>query len=72
MNKRCTIFVLVLTTILWAIFIAFVLKAQPVEAAETKKTVSQSTSAENKVRKQLFNQCVASGKSRSQCYYLYY
>lgn len=44
----------------------------PVCFAGDKKSVSQSTSAENKIRKQNFDVCVQSGKSRSYCYYLYY
>lgn len=36
------------------------------------KPPSQSTSKENKIRKQNFDLCVQSGKNRSYCYYLYY
>lgn len=36
------------------------------------KSVSQSTSKENKIRKQNYDMCVMSGKNRSQCYYMYY
>lgn len=42
------------------------------EIKNGKKPVSQSTSLENKIRKQNFDLCIASGKSRSYCYYLYY
>ena len=42
------------------------------ETKSGKKPVSQSTSLENKIRKQNFDLCIASGKSRSYCYYLYY
>ena len=44
----------------------------PSESKDSKKPVSQSTSLENKIRKQNFDLCIASGKSRSYCYYLYY
>lgn len=36
------------------------------------KPPSQSTSKENKIRKQNFDLCVQSGRNRSNCYYLYY
>lgn len=42
------------------------------QTSTVKKPVSQSTSRENAIRKQQFNQCVQSGTSRSKCYYLYY
>ena len=44
----------------------------PSESKNSKKPVSQSTSLENKIRKQNFDLCIASSKSRSYCYYLYY
>ena len=44
----------------------------PSESKDNKKPVSQSTSLENKIRKQNFGLCIASGKSRSYCYYLFY
>lgn len=44
----------------------------PSESKDGKKPVSQSTSLENKIRKQNFNLCISSGKSRAYCYYLYY
>lgn len=44
----------------------------PSESKDSKKPVSQSTSLENKIRKQNFDLCMARGKSRSYCYYLYY
>ena len=37
-----------------------------------KKQKTTNTSKEIRQRKQLFNQCVASGTSRSRCLYLYY
>lgn len=43
--------------------------------AESKKDTKKqqtNTSKEIRTRKQLFNQCVASGTSRSRCLYLYY
>lgn len=42
------------------------------ETKQIKKTVSQSTSQENKIRKQMYNQCVQSGENRARCYYLFY
>lgn len=42
------------------------------ETKTVKKTVSQSTSRENFVRKQMYNACVQSGENRAKCYYLYY
>ena len=44
----------------------------PSESKDSKKPVSQSTSLENKIRKRHFDLCIAGGKSRSHCYYLYY
>lgn len=37
-----------------------------------KKQKTTNTSKEIRQRKQLFNQCIASGTSRSRCLYLYY
>lgn len=58
-----------------SILLVFCFTANVLYASETKggkKPVSQSTSLENKIRKQNFDLCIASGKSRSYCYYLYY
>lgn len=37
-----------------------------------KKQKTTNTSKEIRQKKQLFNQCIASGTSRSRCLYLYY
>lgn len=37
-----------------------------------KKQKTTNTSKEIRQKKQLFNQCIASGISRSRCLYLYY
>lgn len=42
------------------------------ETKQIKKTVSQSTSRENAIRKQMYNACVQSGENRAKCYYLFY
>lgn len=60
-------FITILYVCLWIIFISIL----SCESKEIKKTVSQSTSKENKIRKQEFNQCLKYN-SRSYCYYLYY
>lgn len=61
--------VLTIGLLAWFTFLNITL---PSESKDSKKPVSQSTSAENKIRKQNFDLCIASGKSRSYCYYLYY
>lgn len=42
------------------------------ETKQIKKSVSQSTSKENKIRKQMYNTCVQQTGSTSRCYYIYY
>ena len=61
-------FITILYVCLWILFISTL----ACYSEEIKKTVSQSTSKENAIRKQQFTQCIKSGKSRSYCYYLYY
>lgn len=61
--------VLIIGLLVWFTVLNTVL---PSESKDSKKPVSQSTSLENKIRKQNFDLCIASGKSRSYCYYLYY
>ena len=68
MTKRYALFILIVLTICWAIFIAGVLKCQ---GAENKKT-SQMTSKELKIRKQNFQQCIDNGTPRAVCYRMYY
>lgn len=68
MRKRTVFYVLTIATILWVLFMLTVVTCMGAE----NKPVSQSTSHENKIRKQMYNACVASGKSTSYCYKLYY
>lgn len=42
------------------------------QTSTVKKPVSQSTSQENRIRKQMYNTCVQQTGSTSKCYYLYY
>ncbi len=58
---------LILVLILFSINICYGAKN-----TDVKKPVSQSTSKENAIRRQNFNMCIASGKPRSYCYYLFY
>ena len=71
MKKRIALFIFIIATILWTLFIGTILSCYGAEKKDTKKIVSQSTSKENKIRKQDFNQCLKYN-SRSYCYYLYY
>lgn len=68
MRKRTVFYVLTIATILWVLFMFSVLTSLGAE----NKPVSQSTSYENKIRKQMYDSCVASGKGTSYCYRLYY
>ena len=61
--------VLIIGLLAWFTVLNAVLSS---ESKDSKKPVSQSTSLENKIRKQNFDLCITSGKSRSYCYYLYY
>lgn len=71
MKKRIGLVIFIVATILWILFIGTILSCYGAEKKNTKKTVSQSTSKENKIRKQQFNQCLKYN-NRSYCYYLYY
>ena len=42
------------------------------ESKQDTKKQKTNTSKEIRTKKQLFNQCIASGTSRSRCLYLYY
>lgn len=68
MKKRTVFFTILIATILWVLFMLSVVTCLGAE----NKPVSQSTSYENKIRKQMYNACVASGKGTSYCYGLYY
>lgn len=68
MKKITVFYILTISTILWVLFMLTVLTCMGAE----NKPVSQSTSYENKIRKQMYNSCVASGKGTSYCYNLYY
>ena len=68
MRKRTVFTVFLIATILWVLFMFTVITCIGAE----NKPVSQSTSYENKIRKQLYSACVASGKGTSYCYNLYY
>lgn len=61
------ILILVLAFMVWVIFISTAI----VYGAENKP-VSQSTSRENQIRRQMFNACIANGNTRAYCYRLYY
>ena len=68
MRKRTVFYVLTTATILWILFMLSVITCFGYD----KKPVSQSTSYENKIRKQMYDACIMSGKGRSYCYNLYY
>lgn len=46
--------------------------AEKQNTTKVKKTVSQSTSRENAIRREMYNQYVKQTGSRSRAYYLYY
>lgn len=71
MKKRMALFIFIIATVLWILFISTVLSCFGAETKDSKKSVSQSTSYENKIRRQQFNQCLKTN-TRSYCYYLYY
>ena len=68
MRKRTVFFTILIATILWVLFMLSIVSCLGAE----NKPVSQSTSYENKIRKQMYDSCVASGKGTSYCYRLYY
>lgn len=67
MNLGKVIMTLVIALIVWILFISVAI----VYGAENKP-VSQSTSRENQIRRQMFNTCIANGNTRAYCYRLYY
>ena len=67
MTKRYLLFVLMVATICWVIFIATAISCL---GAENKNT-SSMTSKEIKIRNQKFKECLKYN-SRSYCYYLYF
>lgn len=78
MKEKIDLILLCITGIAGAIatlLIVFVLCTCACFGAETnqiKKSVSQSTSKENKIRKQMYNTCVQQTGSTSRCYHIYY
>lgn len=58
--------------LLLVLILNFGLLCHAQQKQDKPKPPSQSTSKENKIRKQNFDLCVQSGKNRSYCYYLYY
>lgn len=58
--------------ILLIIYLLFSCACFGAETKQIKKSVSQSTSKENKTRKQMYNTCVQQTGSTSRCYYIYY
>ena len=68
MKKTTAFIIFLMATILWVLFMFSVVACF---GAENKPT-SQMTSKDIKERDLLFKSCIASGKSRAECYYLYY
>lgn len=67
MTKRYVLFVLIIATICWALFIGTILCCH---GAENKNT-SNMTSKEIRIRNQKFKECLKYN-NRSYCYYLYF
>lgn len=67
MQMRIGFSLLIVLTILWAIFIGSVLMCYGSE-----KVKNNSSTKELQIRKQKFQQCLLSGTPRSKCIYLYY
>lgn len=66
MKKRTVFTVILVTTLIWILFVATMLSCF---GAEVK---NNSSSKELQIRKQKFEQCIKNGTPRSQCRYLYY
>lgn len=77
-NKVMELIIICISSIIYTISILLIVSILctctcfGAETKQVKKSVSQSTSKENKIRKQMYNACVQSGENRAKCYYLFY
>lgn len=63
----------IIATLLWTLLICIIVLSPSIAHAKEVKQIKQTTktSKDYKIQEQNFNLCIQSGKTRSECQYLY-